>query len=295
MDESIKDYFKARYDVMYEWLDLIESRVALPTDVNGSLRDLFKAEAISFLVYLSMADGSLDERERDYINYLFDLDVSRRELDRYIADAYRSTEEFEQKLPRSLQILSAYDRGNFESRPVVPEFIELLEDSGVKLLQFDEKLHKRRTSWLLYYINMLESNFLQDGTAGGKKTDLYITRPTKPKVSRWIVVYTMVALLFSMWTISLAGPIEELLDYDRDGQIDEFGEYGYFDYVFALNEEELYLCVVGPTLAATPCLCYVVIFWQKQREYNAAQRNFQDYSKKKIETIVAQKARREGW
>ena len=255
MNSQDENYLKATFETLCDSLDAIEKLVPLPNNTGKSLRHLYKQDVISFLIYLSTSDGELTQNKCDRINSLLGLQTTIHEIDCFIKNYNIDDGEFEKRVPRSLQIASVFDEKKAQHLPpLLPGLINFFENSGMRLLQFDREFPRQKFTHYLYYINHLKARFLGKGIASNLNDVFDIPIPTKPKMGKGIILYT-VALLILAWVF-------------------EFGaEMGLLLFL---------LCI--------PIICYGIIFWRKNCEYNLAQNNYPEYAKQVIDRVIAQGA-----
>lgn len=101
---------KKLLDKLYNTLDFIERQEGRPEDLDISLRDLFKVELEEFFMYLSASDGRISTSERDFMNELFDMNISTQNYVKIIDEQNIYSEEFEERLPITLRLTTAFDK-----------------------------------------------------------------------------------------------------------------------------------------------------------------------------------------
>lgn len=132
--------------LIYSVLDKAEVELRLSDKLNGMrLRDLFRNEMLSYLMYLSSSDGKIVPVERDFMNELFDINMSIQDYVNYINENDIYSEDFEEKLPYSLYNIISYDAlmlsysqvANFEFKPFAPLMLNFMSDVGKVFISCD--------------------------------------------------------------------------------------------------------------------------------------------------------------
>ncbi len=94
---------------IYDLLDTVERvRGKLP-GIDASLRDVFRTELHSYLLYLSATDGKVTAKESELMNYLFDMYITSQQYVAFINENDIYSTDFEQKIPVIFQILQDFD------------------------------------------------------------------------------------------------------------------------------------------------------------------------------------------
>ena len=66
---------KSKLQLLYSLLDSVEENGGKPSDINTSLRNVFKRDLQTFLTFLSAADGKISTEIRAFMNFLFDSNI----------------------------------------------------------------------------------------------------------------------------------------------------------------------------------------------------------------------------
>lgn len=101
---------KGSLHALYRILDTVEENVEKPEELSEiSLRDLFQMEMHSFFMYLAAADGRIMPSEREFMNELFDKNMSIQDYVRFVKDNDIYSTSFEERFPFSLRMTIAFD------------------------------------------------------------------------------------------------------------------------------------------------------------------------------------------
>ncbi len=108
----MRKYEEAKEELvnLYDLLDTVEQTGGKPDFVEMSLRDVFKTDVHTFLMYLSAADGKISAEERFFMNYLFDTSFSAHDYVKFINENNIYSTDFEETVPVTLQLLTEYDK-----------------------------------------------------------------------------------------------------------------------------------------------------------------------------------------
>ena len=148
----------------YKILDTAEQVSGIKLE-QITLREAFRFELLSFLLYLCAADGSLNSDEQDYINQLLDYNYT---IDTYVEflktnDIY--SEAFEKKAPLTMQIVAEVDKLMLQNNPnsdlLVPCLIDLYKTIGQEFLRCDSSYTYREDCDFNIYMTNLENHFLK--------------------------------------------------------------------------------------------------------------------------------------
>ena len=117
---------------VYKVLDNVEEGGGKPDGLNASLRDAFKTELMEFLLYLSASDGHVSSSERDFINELFDMELSTKDCVDLINENEIYSTKFESTLPLTLRITTVFDKKMQLVSSVVGQSIEAITPAILK-------------------------------------------------------------------------------------------------------------------------------------------------------------------
>ena len=139
--EVVKNSLQKLYGV----LDMVEEVGGKPSEIDASLRNLFKMELHMFFMYLSATDGKISTEERTFMNYLFDSDMSGQDYVRFINNNNIYSTDFEEKTPVILKLLTAFDKKslllasivNKPYDPVTPLFFKFYVEAGKAFISCD--------------------------------------------------------------------------------------------------------------------------------------------------------------
>lgn len=152
--------WKALLPKLYDVLDRVENLSGLDMS-KFHLRDAFRLEVCTFLLYLSAGDGRLTATERDYINDLLDYNYSLDAYADFVKQNHIYSEEFEQKVPVTLQITGNVDQKVKQVDPSIPPFvptiIDFLESVGAEFVCCDGELARQEKMDYHIYISNLRS------------------------------------------------------------------------------------------------------------------------------------------
>lgn len=95
----------------YAMCDYIEENKVIKDTLDRSFRNVFKRDIQNYLLYLSLADNQIDQKEIDYINRLFHSDMSRDKASNYKEFYKLSPENFGISIPFSFKYFVLTDAG----------------------------------------------------------------------------------------------------------------------------------------------------------------------------------------
>lgn len=136
---------KQSLEKLYNLLDTVEENGGKPSSLKVRLRMVFKTELHTYFMYLSAVDGRITGEERSFMNYLFDMNLSNQEYVKFINDNDIYSTDFENKVPVTLQILTAFDQktqilaeltGN-SIEPITPLFLKFYVEAGKVFIACD--------------------------------------------------------------------------------------------------------------------------------------------------------------
>ena len=130
---------------IYGLLDTVEEHTEKPAGLEASLRDTFKLELHMFFMYLSAADGKISSEERDYMNYLFDANLSCQDYARLIDEQNIYSTDFEGRIPLTFQMMTLFDKkmqllagiADRPFNPVTPTLFKFYAEAGKVFLACD--------------------------------------------------------------------------------------------------------------------------------------------------------------
>lgn len=130
-----------------------------------TLREAFRFELLSFLLYLCAADGSLNSNERDFINELLDYNYTSETYVEFLKTSDIYSEAFEKKAPMTLRIVAEVDKLMLQRNPnselLVPCLIDLYKNIGQDFLRCDSSYTYREDCDFNIYMTNLENHFLK--------------------------------------------------------------------------------------------------------------------------------------
>ena len=103
---------KSTLKKLYGLCDTIDEQpygLAQRHDTDFALRNALMIEMLKFCMYLSAADGSVSYREADYLDELFDISMSPRELTEFINENDVYSTEFEETVPLAIKFFVKAD------------------------------------------------------------------------------------------------------------------------------------------------------------------------------------------
>ena len=177
---------KQLLQVIYAACDAIEEVGGKPKDLNVSLKELFKMETHRYFMYLSASDGKIVPAERDYMNELFDADLSIQDYVKIINETNTYSVDFENDVPLSMKILAVFDAkmdeigakvgNNFPN--LIPLTLDFYQKAGTEFIACDGNIHKQEIQDLALYLakkkvilqQIVETDNIEDiGIIGKKK------------------------------------------------------------------------------------------------------------------------------
>lgn len=187
---DIKRYLSALGGV----LDKVEAGTNMPDELSGtSLKELFNIELHSYFMYLAAADGKITPSERDFMNTLFDVNMSIQDYVRFVNDNNIYSTDFEDRLPITLRMVVAFDAkmqivsalAGESIEPFCPKLIQFYLEAGKAFIACDGDVNPQEVEDLKTYVgkiadslsNLLGSSGSSDDTEddeavgfiGGKK------------------------------------------------------------------------------------------------------------------------------
>ena len=151
---------KKKLDFLFSACDKIEELGAKPYGINSSLRDIFRADVISFLMYLSSSDGHIVPAERDYINELFETNFTTKDIVNMVNDYDIYSVEYEDKMPPSFRFIAEWEAKMHQRRGSKPEddqtlvdlLIDFYRDAGIEFVSCDGGVDKQEVEDMSLYL-----------------------------------------------------------------------------------------------------------------------------------------------
>lgn len=149
---------------LYETLDFIERQEGKPENLDVSLRELFKVELQEFFMYLAASDGRVSLAERDFMNKLFDVDISTQNYVKLIDEHDIYSEEFEERLPITLSLTTGFDKkmqfaaalANDSVDMITPLFLRFYVEVGKMFVGLDGVEENEKRDLKIYLNNIVE-------------------------------------------------------------------------------------------------------------------------------------------
>ena len=179
---------KQLLQLIYKACDAIEEIGGKPKDLNMSLRDLFKMDAHRYFMFLSASDGKVVPAERDYMNELFDANLSIQDYVKIINETNTYSVDFENDIPLCMKILALFDAKMDEigsqlgdSFPnLIPLSLDFYQKAGLEFIACDRDVDKQEVEDLALYIakkkvilqQIVETENFEDVGIIGKKKGL---------------------------------------------------------------------------------------------------------------------------
>lgn len=124
------------------------------------LREFHKKDVMCFLMYLAAADGKLSPHEKDFLNILFDQNISEQGYVQLIKDL-KIGSEYVKEVPLTIQTSAQIDKSigskNPSMKQTAPVFIEFYKSAGQALIACDGHTDIRETQKLNEYLSHLNS------------------------------------------------------------------------------------------------------------------------------------------
>lgn len=170
---------------LYGLLDMVEALEPVPDGIPMSLKELFKYDLHRFLMYLSASDGKVKAAERDYMNELFDADMSIQDYVDFINESDTYSIDFENDVPMSMRIMAIFDakcdvlgnRVGQNAPNMVPLILDFYKKVGVEFISCDGDIDDQEKEDLIAYIGkkhlilaqIIETFDVEDAGRIGKK------------------------------------------------------------------------------------------------------------------------------
>lgn len=179
---------KRMLEVIYQACDTVEDIGGKPDNLSISLRELFKIETHRFFMFLAASDGKVMPSERDYMNELFDMNLSVQDYVELINDTDTYSVDFENEVPLSMKLLALFDAKMDEiggqinqSFPnMIPLVLEFYQNAGIEFISCDRDIDEQETEDLALYLakkkvvlqSIVETEHFEDIGLVGKKKGL---------------------------------------------------------------------------------------------------------------------------
>ena len=149
--------------MIYETLDIawnaMESAKVAP-DFLGKEKpsEVVKTDLIGFLLYMTASDGVIHDSEVEFLNLLYDLEITPEDCKRCIVEGNIYSEEYERKLPKACAIAISIDHlfGDFMPQSMLEPLIELYKVLGETIAKSDGNFCSAEKRDCTIYINMLK-------------------------------------------------------------------------------------------------------------------------------------------
>ena len=170
---------------LYGLLDIVEEIQGVPDGIPMSLKQLFKYDLHRYLMYLSASDGRIKAEERDYMNELFDADMSIQDYVNFINESDTYSIDFENDVPMSMKIMALFDakcdalgkRIGDNLPNMVPLILDFYKKVGLEFIACDGNIAEQEKKDLLAYLakkhlvlaQIIETFDVEDAGRIGKK------------------------------------------------------------------------------------------------------------------------------
>lgn len=158
---------KEMVDKMYEVGDNCDKGpLGLAQKTNLTLRECIKAELITYLMYLSAADGTIAWQEARFIRDYMEYDFTIEEINQLIVKKQIYSTKFEEKVPLSIQVLvksdnmiydAGLDVGVFNDLSLSGSLYLVFEELGNEFIACDGEVSDNEIRDLTKYLNMLKN------------------------------------------------------------------------------------------------------------------------------------------
>lgn len=132
-----------------------------------NLKDVLKKEAVDFLMYLSASDGTIANKETDFIFQVFDEEYSTDDLNRTIQNRNLYSSEFERTVPTVLKCLVANDNTKVSANKKIAagseQFYRTFETLGKEFIACDDNVAESEVNDLTIYLTMLKDYINSEG------------------------------------------------------------------------------------------------------------------------------------
>ena len=174
---------KDNLETIYTILDKIENETEMPEELeNTRLKDLFKMELLSYFMYLASSDGKITASEKDFMNTLFDVNMSVQEYVKFINDNNIYSVDFEERIPVTLRFAVAFDAKMQILTALIdkhldaftPKLIHFYLDAGKAFIGCDRDVDSQEVEDIKIYIGKLAdsaSSLLSDFVDSLKNSD----------------------------------------------------------------------------------------------------------------------------
>lgn len=95
---------------IHKYLNIAEDSSEKPNDISIGLKKSFETDLRSFLMYLAASDGRISRVEKEFMNELFDVDMSTQDYADFINTNEIYSTKFEESLPPTLKVTIAFDK-----------------------------------------------------------------------------------------------------------------------------------------------------------------------------------------
>lgn len=179
---------KAAMRNLYGLLDVVEELQPVPDGIAMSLKELFKYDLHRYLMYLSASDGKIKAAERDYMNELFDTNMSIQDYVDFINESDTYSIDFENDVPMSMKIMAFFDakcdilgsRVGTNAPNMVPLILDFYKKVGIEFIACDGDIDDQEKNDLVAYLakkhlvlaQIIETFDVEDAGRIGKKKGL---------------------------------------------------------------------------------------------------------------------------
>lgn len=155
---------KMSLHAIYDFLDEVERFIDIPNELKGtSLRDLFAIELHSYFMYLAAADGKILPCERDFMNQLFDVNLSVQDYVRFINENDIYSLDFEDRMPYVIRCVALYDakmaiiasNSGKSVESFGPKLVSFYFEAGKEFIACDGEVHPQEVEDLKTYCTKL--------------------------------------------------------------------------------------------------------------------------------------------
>lgn len=160
---------------MYELGDKIDEGIfGIDPNTSITLKDCVRTELLSYLMYLSAADGTIAWQEARFMRDYLDYNLTIEEINQLIVKNQIYSTQFEEKVPVSIQIFvkadnaiyeSGYELGIFNNVSVSGLLFSVFQELGKEFVVCDGNVSDDEIHDLTKYLNMLK-NYINSEVKG---------------------------------------------------------------------------------------------------------------------------------
>lgn len=151
---------KSTISKMYGMFDMVEAIQGVPEEFHMSLKELLQEDLHRYLMFLASSDGEISESEKDFMNELFDSDMTIHEYADHIHENNTYSIDFENDIPMSLRIMTMFDAKCEIFSDLVDELpnmasllLDLYKKIGIEFITCDGEVHEQEKQDFISYIS----------------------------------------------------------------------------------------------------------------------------------------------